>query len=39
MAAWLNCTSPDSPDIGYAVKEPAHNMSKPRAPDFQKLPR
>lgn len=28
---------PDRPDIGYAVKESAHNMSNPRASDFQKL--
>ena len=33
----LNYISPDRPDIGYAVKESAQNMSKPRASDFQKL--
>ena len=28
---------PDRPDIGYAVKESARNMIKPRASGFQKL--
>ena len=37
IAARLNYISPDRPDIGYAVKESARNMSKPRACDFQKL--
>ena len=37
IAARLNYIFPDRPDIGYAVKEPARNMSKPRASDFQKL--
>ena len=37
IAARLNYISPDRPDIGYAVKEAARNMSKPRVSDFQKL--
>ena len=37
IAARLNYISPDRPDIGYAVKESARNMSKPRASYFQKL--
>ena len=37
IAARLNYISPDRPDIGYAVKESARNMSKPRSSDFQKL--
>ena len=39
IAARLNYISPDRPDIGYAVKESARNMSKPRASDFQKFRR
>ena len=31
IAARLHYISPDRPDIGFAVKEPARNMSKPRA--------
>jgi hypothetical protein len=37
IAARLNYISPDRPDIGYAVKEAARNMSKPRVSDFQRL--
>ena len=37
IAARLNYISPDRPDIGYAVKEAAQHMSKPRSSDFQKL--
>ena len=34
IAARLNYISPDRPDIGFAVKEAARNMSKPRVSDF-----
>ena len=37
IAARLNYICPDRPDIGYAVKASARNMSKSRASDFQKL--
>ena len=37
IAARLSYISPNRPDISYAVKASARNMSKPRASDFQKL--
>ena len=36
-ATRLNYISPDRPDNGYAVKESARNISKPRTSDFQKV--
>lgn len=37
VAARLNYISPDRPDIGFAVKEVARRMSKPRTSDMKKL--
>ena len=37
VAARLSYISPDRPDIGFATKEAARNMSKPRASDLRKL--
>ena len=37
VAARLNYIAPDRPDIAYAVKESARNMSRPRANDMKNL--
>ena len=37
VAARLNYISPDRPDIGFAVKEAARSMSKPKESDMHKL--
>ena len=37
VAARLNYIAPDRPDIGYAVKESARSMSRPRWSDMRRL--
>ena len=37
VAARLNYIAPDCPDLGYAVKEAARNMSRPRRSDLRRL--
>ena len=37
VAARLNYIAPDRPDLGFAVKEAARSMSKPKVGDMQRL--
>ena len=37
VTARLNYIAPDRPDLGYAVKEAARNMSRPRESDLKRL--
>ena len=37
VAARLNYIAPDRPDIAYAVKEAARNMSSPEVSDLRRL--